>query len=421
MEATIPSTGESAQVATEPEQPKVKISIQNVYKIFGKNPEKARELLEQGMDKDEILDGTGQVVGVADASFDVHEGETVVVMGLSGSGKSTLIRCVNRLIEPTFGKIYIDDQDITELSIDDLRALRREKFGMVFQSFALFPHKTVVENASYGLEIQGVDRETRFQKAEEALALVGLKGWGAYYPENLSGGMKQRVGLARALAVEPDVLLMDEAFSALDPLIRTDMQDELLSLETQVQKTILFITHDLDEALKMGDRIVLMKDGGIEQIGTAEEILTQPATEYVAKFVANVDVTKVLTAEDVMKKPQPVAFVKDGPRTALRKMREAGLSGIFVVKQSNWELLGHVTAERAVEAAKKADKWLDEITSRDECATVPPDEPVRNIFPLVAENNNPVAVMDEQHRLRGIVVRGSVLAALAEREGGDTQ
>jgi len=404
---------------TESEHAKVKISIQNVYKIFGRNPEKAREMLGQGMDKDEILDATGQVIGVDDASFDVHEGETVVVMGLSGSGKSTLIRCVNRLIEPTFGKVYIDGQDITELGIDELRALRREKFGMVFQSFALFPHKTVAENAAYGLEIQGIDPEVRRQKAEEALALVGLKGWGNYYPENLSGGMKQRVGLARALAVEPDVLLMDEAFSALDPLIRTDMQDELLSLESQVQKTILFITHDLDEALKMGDRIVLMKDGAIEQVGTAEEILTKPATEYVAKFVANVDITKVLTAADVMKKPQPVAFLKDGPRMALRKMKEAGLSGIFVVRQNNWELLGHVSAGRAAEAVKKADRWLEDITSRDECATVPLDEPVRNIFPLVAENNNPVAVIDEHNSLKGIVVRGSVLAALAEREGDE--
>ncbi len=404
---------------TESEHAKVKISIQNVYKIFGRNPEKAREMRGQGMDKDEILDTTGQVIGVDDASFDVHEGETVVVMGLSGSGKSTLIRCVNRLIEPTFGKVYIDGQDITELGIDELRALRREKFGMVFQSFALFPHKTVAENAAYGLEIQGIDPEVRRQKAEEALALVGLKGWGNYYPENLSGGMKQRVGLARALAVEPDVLLMDEAFSALDPLIRTDMQDELLSLESQVQKTILFITHDLDEALKMGDRIVLMKDGAIEQVGTAEEILTKPATEYVAKFVANVDITKVLTAADVMKKPQPVAFLKDGPRMALRKMKEAGLSGIFVVRQNNWELLGHVSAGRAAEAVKKADRWLEDITSRDECATVPLDEPVRNIFPLVAENNNPVAVIDEHNSLKGIVVRGSVLAALAEREGDE--
>ncbi len=419
MEATETAAAESA--GAEPGSGKVKIRIENVYKIFGKNPEKAREMLKQGMDKDEILDSTGQAVGVADASFDVYDGETVVVMGLSGSGKSTLIRCVNRLIEPTFGKIYIDDQDITELSVDDLRELRRRKFGMVFQSFALFPHKTVIENAEYGLEIQGVESETRRRKAEDALALVGLKGWGNYYPENLSGGMKQRVGLARALAVEPDVLLMDEAFSALDPLIRTDMQDELLSLETQVKKTILFITHDLDEALKMGDRIVLMKDGAIEQIGTAEEILTRPATEYVSKFVANVDITKVLTAEDVMKKPKPVAFAKDGPRTALRKMKEAGLSGIFVVNQSNWELLGHVTAERAAKAAKNEDKWLDEITSREECATVAPDEPVRSIFPLVAENNNPVAVIDEENRLRGIVVRGSVLAALAEREGDGEQ
>jgi glycine betaine/proline transport system ATP-binding protein len=394
------------------DEQKVKIRIENVYKVFGRNPTRAVDLVEKGMSKDEILSKTKLAVGVADASFDIYEGETVVVMGLSGSGKSTLIRCVNRLMEPTAGKIYVDDIDVTSLSTEDLRDLRRKKFGMVFQSFALFPHKTVYENVEFGLEVQGVDPEERRKKSEDALQLVGLAGWGDYLPANLSGGMKQRVGLARALAVDPDILLMDEAFSALDPLIRTDMQDELLALESRVRKTILFITHDLDEALKMGDRIVLMRDGKVVQIGTAEDILSRPANDYVARFVENVDITKVLTAEDVMKKPTPVAFVKDGPRVALRKMQEAGMSGIFVV-QPDHTLVGHVTAERASQAAKEGEQWIEDITRADEVASVPLDEPVRQIFHMVS--GNPVAVVDKDNILRGVIVRGSVLAALSER------
>ena len=401
---------------TEQAQPKPKIRIDGVYKVFGRHPERAVEMIRQGKSKDEILSEAKLAVGVADATFDIYEGETVVVMGLSGSGKSTLLRCVNRLMEPTAGTVYVDDIDVTSLDHNELRELRRRKFGMVFQSFALFPHMTVYENAEFGLDVQAVDPATRRQKSEAALEQVGLGGWGDYLPKNLSGGMKQRVGLARALAVDPDILLMDEAFSALDPLIRTDMQDELLALESRVQKTILFITHDLDEALKMGDRIVLMKDGKVVQIGTAEEILSTPANEYVARFVENVDITKVLTAQDVMKRPTPVAFAKDGPRLALRKMQEAGLSGIFVVRP-NHELVGHVTADRAAEAAKSGEKWLDHITHADEVSTVPLDYPVRQIFNLVS--GNPVAVVDEDNILKGVIVRGSVLAALSE--GGEAE
>ncbi len=397
---------------------KVKIRIEDVYKVFGKNPTRAIDMVKNGMSKDEILSQAKLVVGCSRVSFNIYEGETVVVMGLSGSGKSTLIRCVNRLMEPTAGKIYVDETDVTSLSLDDLRELRRRKFGMVFQSFALFPHRTVVGNVEYGLEVQGVDPDTRREKAENALKLVGLSGWDEYLPKNLSGGMKQRVGLARALAVDPDVMLLDEAFSALDPLIRTDMQDELLALESRVQKTILFITHDLDEALKMGDRIVLMKDGEVVQIGTPEEILTQPANDYVERFVANVDVTKVLTAEDVMVKPQPVAFVKDGPRTALRKMQEAGHSGIFVVRQ-NFELVGYATAERAAEAAKKEEKWLDEVIKSEQVATVPTDEPVRQVLPRFKDWPGPVAVTSPDNILKGVIVKGSVIAALAEGGGGE--
>ncbi|MFP4375267.1 MAG: glycine betaine/L-proline ABC transporter ATP-binding protein [Spirochaetaceae bacterium] len=400
------------------DEPKIKIHIEEVSKVFGRHPERGVDMIRQGKTKDEILSEAKLAVGVADASFDIYEGETVVVMGLSGSGKSTLLRCVNRLIEPTAGKVLVDDIDVTALSHDELRDLRRKKFGMVFQSFALFPHMTVYENVEFGLDVQNVDPDVRREKSEAALQQVGLGGWGDYLPKNLSGGMKQRVGLARALAVDPDILLMDEAFSALDPLIRTDMQDELLALESRVRKTIMFITHDLDEALKMGDRIVLMKDGQVVQIGTAEEILSTPANEYVARFVENVDITKVLTAQDVMKRPTPVAFVKDGPRLALRKMKEAGLSGIFVVR-ANYELVGHVTADRAAEAAKHGDRWLEHITKGDEVSSVPLDFPVRQVFNLVS--GNPLAVVDEDNILKGVIVRGSVLAALSEHGEHDVQ
>lgn len=398
--------------------PKEKIRIEGLYKIFGKKPEAARDLHQKGVDKDEILAKTGQAVGVADASFEVFEGETLVVMGLSGSGKSTLIRCVNRLIEPSFGSVYIDGQDITKLEPEELRLIRQRKFGMVFQSFALFPHKTVAENAEYGLELQGVEKDERRAKAVEVLESVGLAGWEDYYPENLSGGMKQRVGLARALAIEPDILLMDEAFSALDPLIRSDMQDELLSLESQVRKTILFITHDLDEALKMGDRIVLMKDGAVVQIGTPEEILSKPATEYVERFVRNVDRSKVLTAGDVMLKPRPVSFVKDGPHVALKTMKEHGLSGIYITRQSG-ELVGYLAVEDAAKVIKQGDDWLDHIYSFENVPKAGPDDAIRDLFTPLGDKSWPIAVIRPDRKLIGIVLRGSVFAALAE--GGNNE
>ncbi|MFP4516494.1 MAG: glycine betaine/L-proline ABC transporter ATP-binding protein, partial [Desulfovibrionales bacterium] len=271
-----------------------KIQVRNLSKIFGSHPERGIALLEKGYSKDQIMKETRLGVGVDRATFSVEQGEIVVVMGLSGSGKSTLVRCINRLIEPTAGQIIVDGQDITALPPKELRAIRQHKMGMVFQNFALFPHRTVLQNAEYGLEIQGVDPETRKEHSMRALEQVGLKGWEDSFPVQLSGGMQQRVGLARALALDPDILLMDEAFSALDPLIRRDMQDELVALQEKVHKTILFISHDLDEALKLGDRIVLMKDGAIVQVGTPEEILTNPATEYVARFVEEVDISKVL-------------------------------------------------------------------------------------------------------------------------------
>lgn len=389
-----------------------KIVVENLYKIFGPHPEKAMELVKQGLSKEEIMESTHHGVGVADASFDVNEGEILVIMGLSGSGKSTLVRCINRLIEPTAGKVIVNDQDVTRLSVKELRAFRQKHFGMVFQNFALFPHRTVLHNVEYGLEIQKVDPKQRKETAMQALEQVGLKGWEDSYPDQLSGGMQQRVGLARALALDADIMLMDEAFSALDPLIRRDMQDELIDLQDKVQKTIVFISHDLDEAIKLGDRIVLMKDGTIVQIGTAEEILTNPANEYVAKFVEDVDMSKIITAEKIMKKTEAIAYYKtDGPKAAYRKMKSAGISKIFVRKDG--QCTGIVTARDAAEAMKRGDKTLENILIRD-IQRVSPDTSALELFPLLSENEYPIAVVNEANRLQGVIIKGLLLGALAE-------
>jgi glycine betaine/proline transport system ATP-binding protein len=399
----------------------IKIRIENLTKIFGRNSQEALELLEQNVSKEEILERTGCGVGVANASFEVAKGEIVVVMGLSGSGKSTLVRCINRLIEPTSGSIYIDDLDVTKLNQDELRNLRLSKLGMVFQNFALFPHRTVCQNAEYGLEIRGMDPKNRREKAEKALEQVGLKGWEDYYPHNLSGGMQQRVGLARALALDPDILLMDEAFSALDPLIRSDMQDELIGLQETMHKTILFISHDLDEALKIGDRIVLMKDGAIVQTGTAEQILTNPADDYVARFVENVDITKVLTAESVMIKPKAIISLSThGPKSALRFMKKNGLSQIFV-QDSEHRVIGMVTAEAAADAVDRGVSELHEIM-RKEFNSVTLETPAAELIPLLADISYPLPVLGANRKLKGVILRGTLLAALAEkgRTNGNT-
>ncbi|MFO7817830.1 MAG: quaternary amine ABC transporter ATP-binding protein [Thermodesulfobacteriota bacterium] len=395
-----------------------KIVIQNLFKIFGDHPEKALKMLKQGATKDEVMEKIGNPVGVADVSFDVKQGEIVVVMGLSGSGKSTLVRCINRLFEPTAGKISVDGTDVIGLSQEDLRRFRRDKFGMVFQNFALFPHRKVVTNVEFGLEIQREDPETMRKKAMDALEMVGLKGWEESYPSELSGGMQQRVGLARAIALDPDILLMDEAFSALDPLIRRDMQDELLKLQESMHKTIVFISHDLDEALKLGDRIVLMKDGAVVQIGTGEEILTAPATEYVAKFVEEVDITKVLTAESVMKKTEAVANLKtDGPRAALRKMRKNAISSLFVVDEDH-KLVGVVAADEAARLAKTESRDLREVMNVD-YKTVTAGTPATELFPLLQDIPYPLAVVDDNNRLLGVIIRGQLIAAVAERGGNE--
>lgn len=388
------------------------VRVENLIKIFGNNTKSAMELLKKGISKEQILKKTKNTVAIADISFEVNEGEVLVIMGLSGSGKSTVVRCLNRLINPTSGKIYIDGKNVLDANYTELLEIRRKKFGMVFQKFALLPHKTVLKNVEFGLEIQGVNEEDRKKKALESLDLVGLGSWANSYPSQLSGGMQQRVGLARALAIEPDILLMDEAFSALDPLIRREMQDELLALQEKVSKTIIFITHDLDEAIKLGDRIVLMKDGKIVQEGTAEDILTNPANEYVAKFVEHVDVSKVLTAQAVMTDVEITAFLKDGPVTVLHKMKEEGISSIFVVDKGK-RIKGIITADDADSLIKQGVK--DIIGTVQEVQTVSPDTSLSDILPIMIESKFPIVVVDEENRILGIIVRGAVIAGLANK------
>ncbi|WP_077617368.1 glycine betaine/L-proline ABC transporter ATP-binding protein ProV [Bacillus sinesaloumensis] len=391
----------------------VKIKVSNVTKIFGRQYKKAIQLLKEGKTKQDILKKTGATVGVNQASFEVYPGEIFVIMGLSGSGKSTLVRLLNRLIEPTAGQIMIDGKEVVSMSKEEIREVRRKKMSMVFQRFALFPHKTVLQNAEYGLEIQGVAKEDRSKKALESLKLVGLEGYEHQYPDQLSGGMQQRVGLARALANDPDILLMDEAFSALDPLIRKDMQDELIELQGTMEKTIIFITHDLDEALRIGDRIALMKDGNIVQIGTPEEILMNPSNEYVERFVEDVDLSKVLTAGHIVKRAETVQVDK-GARLALKIMKDSGLSTVYVVDKQK-KLVGAVSAVDASRAVEQ-NLALMEVMETD-LKTVETSTLLVDLFDDVSQATIPVAVVDEQNRLKGIVIRGAVIGALA---GNDT-
>lgn len=388
-----------------------KIVVKNLVKIFGSHPQKGLAMLQEGRNKDEILKATGFTVGINDVSFSVRQGEIFVVMGLSGSGKSTILRCLNRLIDPSSGQIFIEGTDVTKLGEKSLRKFRQEKTAMVFQQFALLPHRTVLQNTVYGLEVQGVSKPTREAQALKSLELVGLKGWEDKYPSQLSGGMKQRVGLARALTNDADILLMDEAFSALDPLIREEMQDELLSLQEKMNKTIVFITHDLNEALKLGDRIAFLRDGALVQVGTPEEITNNPADDYVAKFVRGVDRSKILTAGDVMKKPQPLITLRDGPSVALRIMKEHGISSVFVVDREK-KLQGIITVDNAVDARNKGIQSLGE-AELAQGPMVKENMPVQDALSVIAESKLPMAVIDEEDRLIGIIVRGSVLAALA--------
>ncbi|WP_157182757.1 quaternary amine ABC transporter ATP-binding protein [Sciscionella marina] len=387
------------------------VRAEKIYKVFGRRARDAVHQLESGASRSDLA-AAGTTAAVIDASFEVADGEIFVVMGLSGSGKSTLIRMLNGLLPATSGDVYINDEDITKMSQRQIREMRQRRMSMVFQHFALFPHRSVLDNAAYALEIQGVEREARRAKAKEALGLVGLDGWENHLPDQLSGGMRQRVGLARALAADTDILLMDEAFSALDPLIRRDMQDQLLSLQAELGKTIIFITHDLNEAMRLGDHIAVMREGRIVQIGTAEDILNDPANDYVAQFVQDVDRAKVLSATSVMERPTSTIGANSGPRAALKVMREMQHTAIFVVDRQG-TLLGVVEDEAAAEAARNGAETVEGIISND-IPEVGPETAVYELFIPSAESRLPLAVVDEDRKLLGIVPRATLLAALGQ-------
>jgi len=388
------------------------LRAENVYKVFGRRSGEAVRRLEAGATRDEIKGhGTAAVI---DASFEVADGETFVVMGLSGSGKSTLIRMLNGLWRPTSGRVMLGDADLSTISARDLRALRRRRVSMVFQHFALLPHRTVIENAAYPLALQDIDRTERRRRAGEALEMVGLAGWEDHLPSELSGGMRQRVGLARALAAGTDVLLMDEAFSALDPLIRREMQEQLLELQATLGKTIVFITHDLNEAMHLGDRIAVMRDGRIVQIGTSEQILSDPANDYVAQFVADVDKTRVLTAASVMVRPAAVVVTGTGPRGALREMREAQVSAAYLTDRDR-TLRGVLRDEDVLAAQRAGTDSLVDITRQD-VTPVKVDAPLMDIFAPSAETPLPVPVIDEHGRLVGVIPRVTLLEAMSPNE-----
>lgn len=392
-----------------------KVEIKHLTKIFGKRPKAAMKMVKQNKSKNEIVEKTGSTVGVYDINMSIEEGEIFVIMGLSGSGKSTLIRLLNRLIEPTAGQLFIDGQEITKLNKKQMIEIRRKKMSMVFQNFALFPHRTLLENTEYGLEIQGVGKEERRKRAEQALENAKLLSFKDQYPYQLSGGMQQRVGLARALTNDPDILLMDEAFSALDPLVRGEMQDELLDLQANVEKTIIFITHDLNEALRIGDHIAIMKDGRLQQIGTGEEILTNPANDYVKTFVGDVDRSKVLTADSIMIPALTSNIYVDGPTVALRKMTAEEVSGLVAVNRHR-QLEGYLSSEEAVRARREKLPLADVLT---EMPKIKPDTLIMDIMPIIYDAQTPVAVVDDDNRLKGVVIRGAVLKALADTEGED--
>ncbi|WP_425271986.1 quaternary amine ABC transporter ATP-binding protein [Micromonospora violae] len=388
------------------------LTVQSLYKIFGNRADEAVRRLADGRPRDEALAGLPATAAVIDANFEVRPGEIFVVMGLSGSGKSTLIRMLNGLLRPTSGSVRVDGVELTTLKPAALRKLRREKISMVFQHFALMPHRTVVENAGYALEVAGLPKAERRERAMDALRMVGLTEWADNLPHDLSGGMRQRVGLARALAAGTEILLMDEAFSALDPLIRREIQDQLLELQAELGKTIIFITHDLNEAMRLGDRIAVMRDGRIVQIGTAEEILTDPATDYVAQFVADVDRTRILTASSVMEKPQQVLDVNAGPRVAAKALRESQTSVIYVTGPMK-TFLGTVTEDEVSRALREGHPHLDGYVSTERVRTVTADTSVADLFGDCAESQHPVAVLDERDRLIGVIPRITLLTALA--------
>ena len=394
------------------DEPEYQIEVRNLWKVFGVRPERALDPSQASWSRAKIREDLDLTVALRNVSFEVKRSEVFVVMGLSGCGKSTLVRCLIRLIEASKGQVYFEGEDIRTYSSKQLMHFRRSKVAMVFQHYALLPHRRVIDNVAYGLEIRGMGKEARHRAASDAIEAVGLKGWEDGYPREMSGGMQQRVGLARALAVYPDVLLMDEPFGGLDPLIRREMQDELISLQLNLHKTIVFITHDLDEALKIGDRIAIMRDGEIVQEGSPEEIVTLPNDQYVAEFVRDISKAKVIRAKTFMQEPNAVVYERQGPRAALYTMDSHGLDAVFLIAR-DFTLRGILTKEQARLVESQQNESLDgaRITP---ALTTGPEAYIEEIIPLAARSEYPIAVVGDNGSLLGEIHRGNLLAGIAD-------
>ncbi len=399
-----------------------KLVVKNLYKVFGDHPRDAMKLVEEGLDKAEIFSRTGQTLGVNNASFEVYEGEIFVVMGLSGSGKSTLVRLLNRLIEPTAGQVVVDGQDIAKMSDVELREFRRKHMSMVFQSFALMPHLSVLDNTAFGLMLAGEPEAKRNERAMVALEQVGLAQWAASYPDELSGGMQQRVGLARALTNDPSVLLMDEAFSALDPLIRAEMQDELVKLQAGQKRTIIFISHDLDEAIRIGDRIAIMEGGNVVQVGTAEDILRNPANDYVKSFFRGVDATSILSAADIARRTQIniIDHAGMGVRSALERLRTHDREFGYVVSPDQ-RLMGVVSIDSLKKAARESENPKLRDAFLPDVQVVAQDQSIAELYEPLTKYPYGLPVVDEKGRYRGSITRNMMLEFLHQQTSEATQ
>ncbi len=385
------------------------LSVENISKLYGLNKGAAQKLLEEGADKARVAEETGVTVAVNQVSFQVERGSIFVLIGLSGSGKSTVVRCLNLLHRPTSGKVLFEGKDIGSFNKKELLDYRRNHISMVFQSFGLMSHRNVLDNVAYGLEVRGVPKEERQKKAMEMIQMVGLSGWEQKSIDNLSGGMRQRVGIARALASDPDILLMDEPFSALDPLVRRDMQFELLSIQRKMNKTIIFITHDINEAFKLGDKVAIMRDGKIVQIATPEEMSMHPADDYVREFVGSADKAQVFTAQHIMTTPTCLVRRRDSAAHALQEMRSNGVSSAFVV-DSHMNFIGLLPLEGALKARKEEGSIEPYIVS--EIPTVSPDMSISDLMPIAADARYPIVVLDQDGGLRGIVTKAAVISSL---------
>lgn len=398
----------------------IKLEIKNLYKIFGEHPERAFKYIDKGLSKAEILEKTGLSLGVIDASLAIEEGEIFVIMGLSGSGKSTMVRLLNRLIEPTRGQVLIDGRDIARISDSELREVRKKNIAMVFQSFALMPHMTVLNNTAFGMELAGVPVQERQEKALDALRQVGLESYANSYPDELSGGMKQRVGLARALAINPDILLMDEAFSALDPLIRSEMQDELVKLQAKHQRTVVFISHDLDEAMRIGDRIAIMQNGEVVQVGTPDEILNNPANDYVRTFFRGVDISQVFSAKDIARR-SPTGLLRKtpgfGPRSAIKLLQDEDREYGYVIERGD-KFVGTVSVD-SLKAALATGQGLD-AALLDNPAAIDAETSLSELLTPVGSAPCAVPIVDAEQHYLGVVSKGTLLKAL-DREGANNE